>query len=444
VKRLLVAVGCLFAQPLVAAPPNIVLIVADDLGYGDLGCYGSSLHRTVHIDGLARQGIRLTDYHTAGSMCTPTRASILTGQYPQRFGRDFEGPLSGVRHRDRGLPHRAVTIAEVLKERGYATAFFGKWHLGYRPPWLPPSQGFDEFRGLVAGDGDHHSHIDRWGNEDWWHNNRIAMKKGYTADLITEHSLDFIQRNRDQPFFLLVSHLAIHFPWQGPDDPPHRVAGINYRDDKWGIIPEPANVRPHVKAMVEAIDHSTGRILDAIGSSGLGKRTIVVFTSDNGGYLNYGGRFHNISSNGDFRGQKGTLYEGGHRVPMIVSWPGTIAPAVTTQTAHSNDLFPTFASLAGADVEHLSLDGVDLSPLLFEARPMQDRTLYWREGDDWCVRRGPWKLTVQNERTELFNLDHDVAEQKNVADANEQRVAVLTKAWREWAADVDRSAAKPH
>ena len=164
-----------------AVPPNVVLIVADDLGYGDLGCYGSETNQTPHIDQLASHGVRFTDFHSAGPMCTPTRVSILTGQYQQRFGRLFDGPLSGENQRHLGLPSSAVTVAELLKAKGYTTACHGKWHLGFRSPHKPADQGFDEFRGLLAGDGDHHSHIDRYGNEDWWHNGSI--KNGRRATL---------------------------------------------------------------------------------------------------------------------------------------------------------------------------------------------------------------------------------------------------------------------
>jgi len=268
-------------------------------------------------DRLAAGGLRFTDFHSNGSMCTPTRAAMLTGQYQHRFGRKFDGPLSGEITRDHGLPHEAITIAEVLKKNGYATGMFGKWHLGYIPPWLPTSQGFDEFRGLGSGDGDHHTHIDRWGREDWWHNNQLDMQTGYTADLLTQYSVDFIEQHQDEPFFLYVPHLAIHFPWQGPNDPPHRTKGHDYGDDKWGIIPDPSNVGTHVKAMVESIDKSVGQIMAKLKQLDLHKNTLVIFTSDNGGYLNYGEKYQNISSNGPLRGQKGTLYEGGHRVPMI-------------------------------------------------------------------------------------------------------------------------------
>ena len=246
----------------------------------------------------------------------------------------FDGALSGRTARDHGLPLQAVTIAEILRPRQYATACFGKWHLGYIPPWLPTGQGFDVFRGLGSGDGDHHTHIDRSGREDWWHNNRIAMEEGYTADLLTRHSIDFIEQNEDAPFFLYLPHLAIHFPWQGPNDPPHRRQGKDYWNDKWGIIPDPENVAPHIKAMVESIDDSVGRIVAALERLQLTERTLVIFTSDNGGYLTYGSKYQNISSNGPLRNQKGSVYEGGHRVPAIFHWPGQIAPAVTPRNGN--------------------------------------------------------------------------------------------------------------
>lgn len=202
-----------------AHKPNIVLIMADDLGYGDLGCYGNDVNQTPHIDALAAGGLRFRDFHAAGPMCSPTRAATLTGLYQQRFGREFDTALDS---RDQlGLPHAAITIAELLKPHGYATACFGKWHLGYRPPLLPTNQGFDLFRGLGSGDGDFHTHIDRSGNEDWWHNDQLETVEGYTTDLLTRYSIEFIEAHRDRPFFLYVPHLAIHFPWQGPHDPGH-------------------------------------------------------------------------------------------------------------------------------------------------------------------------------------------------------------------------------
>ncbi|MCC7338376.1 MAG: sulfatase [Pirellulaceae bacterium] len=434
-----VFVCCLAYHSACASQPNIVFIMADDLGYGDLACYGSAVHHTPHLDALAAAGMRFTDFHSSGPMCTPTRAAALTGLYQQRFGSQFDTALSGVDDRDLGLPHEAVTIAEVLKPLGYSSACFGKWHLGYLPPWLPTSQGFDQFRGLASGDGDFHTHIDRSGSEDWWHNDQIEMTEGYTTDLLTQYSIDFIEQHRSQPFFLYVPHLAIHFPWQGPEDPPHRRKGMSYETDKWGVIPNPGNVAPHVKAMIESLDESVGKIVAALRKHDLQNNTLVIFTSDNGGYLTYGPNFRNISSNGPYRGQKTQLYEGGHRVPAIFTWPGKIQPSVSTATTHSIDLFPTIAALAGIETEGVRTDGHNLVPLLTGEASLPERMLFWRAHSRSAVRSGSWKLHRDGDKTELYDLDHDPGEQHDLAAQQPERVNRLIDAWNEWEADVSRS-----
>lgn len=434
--------ACSFSQAAEQQPPNIVLIMADDLGYGDLGCYGNKQVKTPHIDRLSAASLKFTDFHSAGAMCTPTRAAMLTGQYQQRFGPQFESALSGKSNHDIGLPHQALTMAELLKQQGYATACFGKWHLGYQPPWLPTNQGFDLFRGLTSGDGDHHTHVDRSGNEDWWHNNEVSMEKGYTADLLSKYSAEFMEANRERPFFLYVPHLAIHFPWQGPQDPPHRKAGQDYHTDKWGIIPDPNNVSPHTTAMIESLDQSVGEILAVLRRLDLEQNTLVIFTSDNGGYLNYGKQFQNISSNGPLRGQKATLYEGGHRVPCLIAWPGNITAGVTDQTAHSVDLLPTLAQAAGISATNFQTDGLDLSPLWQPGRTLADRDLFWRMGNNSAVRRGQWKLCLKNNRSELFNLETDLGEQQNLSAEHPEIVKSLSQALKEWEEDVDNSAKK--
>ncbi len=417
--------------------PNFVIILADDLGYGDIGCYGNTRHRTPALDRLAAEGLRFTDFHSNGAMCSPTRAALLTGLYQNRFGRKFESALSGSTGRGDGLPLEAVTLAELLREAGYATGAFGKWHLGYEAPFLPTRQGFDEFRGLLSGDGDHHTHRDREGGEDWWHDEQRVPEQGYTADLLTRHSVAFIERHRDRPFLLYVPHLAIHFPWQGPADPPHRTEARNYEPDKWGVTPDPGNVAPHVQAMVESLDASVGAIVAALQRLQLDRRTLVLFTSDNGGYLNYGQKFRQISSNGPLRGQKTELFEGGHRVPGIAWWPGRIAPGVSHDTALSFDLFPTFLALAG--VKAPPHDGVDLAPVLFGRQPLAGRTVFWRAGTRKAVRQGPWKLVrLGAEEPLLFHLAEDLGEQRSVAAQQPARVAELTQALARWEADVDR------
>lgn len=423
-------------------PLNIVLIMADDLGYGDLGCYGSTLNETPHVDALAKRGLRFTDFHASGPMCSPTRAATLTGQYQQRFGTRFDAALSGKTDYDHGLPHEAVTIAEWLKPQGYVSGCFGKWHLGYHPPWLPVDQGFDEFRGLASGDGDFHSQIDRLGREDWWSQNDRKPEVGYTTELVTAHSVDFINRHHDRPFFLYVPHLAIHFPWQGPNDPPHRVKGQNYLKDKFGVIPDRANVHPHVKAMIGALDESVGRIVSALARWKIQDRTLVIFTSDNGGYVSYAGGFKNISSNGPLRGQKTELYEGGHRVPMIVAWPGKIDVGVTHQTAHSIDLLATVAALTDTSIDEDQMDGVDLSPLLLRGESLPLRTLFWRTPNAMAVRRGPWKLFRQGRRTELYHLGNDLGEHVDLSATEPERTERLRKAWSAWESSVNSVATK--
>ncbi len=423
--------------------PNFVIILADDLGYGDLACYGNAINRTPHLDRMAAEGLRFTDFHSNGPMCSATRAALLTGLYQHRFGRQFEGALSAKAQPDDGLPLSAVTIADALGEAGYATGMYGKWHLGFHPPLMPPQQGFDDFRGLVTGGGDHHSHIDRSGHKDWWHNDEIEMERGYSTDLITQHSQEFIRQHKDEPFFLYVAHLAIHFPWQGPDDAGYRVEGEDYWNNKHGL-PRGSNVEPVTRKMIEALDGSVGEILATLKETGLDDKTLVVFASDNGGYLTYAGGFHDISSNGPYRGQKTELYEGGHRVPAIIRWPGRVNPGVCDATAMTFDLFPTLLEVAGrADrLESLDLDGVSLRPLLLdgtESGPceLSARPLFWRKGDTRAVRSGKWKFISHGDKAELYDLDEAMDESHDVAAAHPDTVAALRDKLRDWEADVD-------
>ena len=443
-RSLFGGIGCflalfLFPGEPVAGGPNVIVILADDLGYGDLGCYGSSLNRTPHLDQLASEGIRFTDFHSNGPMCTPTRAALLTGHYQQRLGRAFESALSGKAHYGTGLPHETETIAERLGEAGYATGCFGKWHLGYQPPFLPLDHGFETFRGLGSGDGDHHTHVDRSGRPDWWFDNERRPETGYTADLLVQHALSFIEAHRERPFFVYLAHLAIHFPWQGPGDPPHRRPGRDYWNDKWGIIPDRNNVAPHVKAMIEAMDRGVGQLVAALRQWGLERKTVVFFLSDNGGYTHYASSHQNISSNGRLRGQKTELFEGGHRVPAIAWWPGRITPAVSDATAMSFDLAPTIAGLASlATKERIPYDGVDLSSVLLGQGVLAPRSLFWRMDDEGAVRAGDWKWIKIGEKAPLlFNLAEDLSEANDLHGKLPQRSEQLRQqflAWeRQWA-----------
>ena len=421
----------------VHSTPNFVVILADDLGYGDIAAFGSKRNATPHLDRMAREGVRFTDFHSNGPMCTPTRASLLTGLYPQRFGEQFESALSGIEDYDTGLPLEAVTLPETLSDAGYVTGMYGKWHLGYQPPHMPSNQGFDDFRGLASGDGDHHSHIDRSGRPDWWHNEELSPEDGYGVNLITQHSVDFIRRHRDEPFFLYVAHLAIHFPWQGPDDKGYRVEGGNYHNlTKLGEL-DSLDVSAQVNKMVEAVDSSVGTILDALRDEGLAENTLVIFTSDNGGYLTYQGGYHNISENGPLRGQKTEVYEGGQRVPAIAWWPHTISPGVSDDLAATFDIMPTLLELAGVDRPH-PLDGVSLVPLLLGRDSLAPRTLFWRIRADSAAREGRWKLVLHdNNEPELYDLEEDVGETQDLSDEHPETVRALMDHLNTWAETVD-------
>jgi len=417
-----------------AGKPNVVVILADDLGYGDLGCYGATRLRTPHVDQLAREGLRLTDFHSNGAVCSPTRAGLLTGRYQQRSG--IEEALS---ERSPGLRADERTIAEYLKQAGYATGAFGKWHLGSRPDSaaLPNRQGFDEFRGSRHGGVDYASHVDRYGRLDWWHDEKPVVEPGYATDLLTDHAVHFIGGHRDEPFFLYLAHLAIHFPWMTAEDRAYREEGKNY-DNPSKVGPHsPEEITEVVNRMIERLDDSVGRVMEAIRALPPGRETLVIFTSDNGGYLSYGGA-KNVSSNGVLHGQKASMYEGGHRVPCIAWWPGRISAGKETDAVTMTmDFLPTFLELAGAAIpppgDPLAPDGVSLVPLLLRNEALQPRTLFWRAGDMKAVRQGPWKVMIEHGGPPaLFHLGNDLGERHDLAAAEPQRLRELLDALAKW------------
>ena len=420
--------------------PNIVLIVADDLGYGDIGCFGNRANRTPNLDRLAAEGMRFTDFHSNGPVCSPTRAALLTGRYQQRMG--IETAL-GEGHQV-PWPKNVTTVADRLREAGYATGAFGKWHLGMKEH--PLDHGFETYAGNMHGGVDYISHVDRYGNVDWWQDRNVRNEQGFNTTLVTHHSVRFIKEHKAGPFFLYVPYSAIHFPWMTPDDEAYRKEGERYTDlSKLGPH-RSGRLQPVVRRMIEELDRGVGRIMATLRECNLKERTLVWFISDNGGYLDYGGRYRDeISNNGPLCGQKGSLYEGGHRVPAIASWPGRVkAGCDTHEVATTMDLMPTFLELAGLELPqsdvYNALDGISLTDLLLKGKPLSKRILFWRCGRQRAVRKGPWKLIRHGSRDpELYNLAADVGERRNLADSNPRLLRQLLSALDEWEADIDDS-----
>jgi arylsulfatase A len=439
------------ADRITAEKPNVVVILADDLGYGDPGGYYGGKAKTPNLNRLAKEGMLFTDFHSNGAMCSPTRAAFLTGRYQQRLGIETALPTDwddeGI-----GSDHNKneITIAEYLAEAGYSSAIYGKWHLGKHASANPVHHGFDDFRGQTCGCGDYFSKLDRNGYKDWWHNDKLSFQEGYSTDVISDNSVRFIEKNKSQPFFLYVAYTAIHFPWQTAEDYDLeiRVEGGDFTSSNPGSKSKlgphaKENVPSAVRSMIEKMDEGVGRILRTLKEQGLDKNTLIFFSSDNGGYLSYNqNAWPAVSSNGPLRGQKGQLYEGGHRVPAIARWPGKIrAGIVSNQTAMTFDLLPTVLDVldisAPAKARPYSFDGQSLLPLLLENKPIDERPLFWRTGNQKAVRYGEWKLVLnKNAPPELYNLNMDIGETNNIASQYPEETGRLTSILDSWEEDV--------
>ncbi len=413
---------------------NVVIILADDLGYGDLSCYGNPAFQTPHLDALAAEGTRLTDFHSSGPVCSPTRAGLLTGRYQGRAGIPGVINADPKQNRHHGLHTHEFTFAELLRPAGYTTAIFGKWHLGYEKKFNPVHHGFDRFGGYVSGNVDYVSHYDRMGIYDWWEGLETVEEEGYTTHLITQHAVEFIEENKDRPFCVYIAHEAPHSPWQGPQDPPVRGPKALRENAVRGD-----EIKRAYREMVQEMDKGAGEVVATLKRLDLAERTLVFFFSDNGGTR--------VGSNGPLRGHKGQLWEGGHRVPAIAWWPGRIKAGMTCdELAVSLDLMPTMLALAGAQVpEGHKLDGVNLLPVLLEGQSLGERTLFWSYGNQHAMREGPWKLVItERERksprggqpVELFNLAEDPGETDNLADQFPERLKSMRETIHAWQADV--------
>lgn len=421
------------AQPGSRARPNVVLIMTDDVGYGDIGSYGAPDVRTPHIDGLARDGVRLTDFYANGATCTPTRTGLISGRYQQRFG--LEAPLGagGAADRERGLAPTGHSLPQLLKGNGYATALIGKWHLGWAAEYSPGAHGFDRFFGFKSGYTDYYHHTDVAGRPDLFEDDRPVEVPGYMTDLITARSVRFIEQNARRPFFIDVAYNGAHWPYQVPDRPSR--ARDNGRH--LGPMDDSTSTRAEYVAMLERVDQGVGTILRTLDSLGLRENTIVIFTNDNGGEW--------LSRNTPLFHNKGTVWEGGIRVPAIVRWPGRIpAGRVSGQVGITMDLTASILAVTGTPVPaDARLEGIDLFPVLEARAPTIERTLFWRVAGNrpqQAVRSGDWKLLFDGPRPLLFDLRADIGERNNVIGERSDIARRLRALLAAWQADVDTEA----
>jgi arylsulfatase A len=432
--------GCLgmFAKDAGARQPNVILIYTDDQGSVDVNCYGAKDLITPSLDDLAIRGVRFTQFYAAAPVCSPSRAAMLTGRVPQRAG--VPGNVSSM-HGKSGMPAEQVTIAEMMKQAGYATAHVGKWHLGYTPETMPTGQGFDSSFGHMGGCIDNWSHFFYWqgpNRHDLWQNGEHIWRDGeFFPDLMVQQGHDFIEQNKDQPFFLYWAINLPHYPLQGTD---------KWRK-KYEHLPAP---RRMYNAFVSTMDESIGKLLAKLDELKLREDTIVIFQSDHG-HSHEERTFGGGGSAGPYRGAKFSLFEGGIRVPAMISWPGKLpAGEVRSQMATACDWMPTIADLAGVERPDRKLDGRSIAKVIRSSEAESPhKQFHWQSGGgknpQWAVRDGDWKLIGNPRDTSnkapvgkgdarfLVNLADDVSEMKNLAGDNPEIVSRLEKlhdAWR--------------
>ena len=420
-----------------AEKPNAIFILVDDMGYGDIGPYGVTDVRTPHLDRMAREGVKLTDTYAAAPVCTPTRIAFLTGRYQQRTG--IEWAIHGIG--TPGLPASETSVASMVKKNGYVTGLMGKWHMGGTPETGPNAHGFDEFFGHLGANIDFFTHrevVPHCCRPDLFENGEPVKEEGYMTDLITERSVDFIERHAGKPFFLFVSYNAPHWPFQPPD----RL---------WVATPENRleGTREDYNGMVKRIDDGVGQILDVLEKRGLSENTLVIFTSDNGG--------ERLSRTAPFFNHKATLWEGGIRVPGLVRWPKHLPSGKTSdQAVITMDFSATILAATGsAPPEGRTLDGIDIVPILSGKEPPQERIFYWRVpflGDCkpqlpyWqcsiqkAVRKGDWKYVRDGvEQVDmLFDLKTDPSERKTLTYEKPELVEEMKRLVASWEQDVDQ------
>jgi len=396
-------------------PVNLLILYADDLGWGELGCQGSKDIPTPNIDSIAKNGLRCTQGYVAATYCSPSRAGLMTGKYPTRFGHEFNSTAN-----KSGLVLEERTIADRFKEKGYATACVGKWHLGNSAPYHPTKRGFDEFFGTLANTPFYHptNFIDSRVSPDV---QKIEDDDFYTTDAYADRAVDWLDKQRNKPWFLYLPFNAQHAPLQAPKKYLDRFPNIT--DEK----------RQLFAAMMSAMDDAVGRVLTKIRDMGQENNTLVFFIGDNGGPTQ-----STTSNNGGLKGFKSTTYEGGPRVPFLIQWKGTLPEGKTYDLPVVNlDVLPTAWAAVGGSADALpKIDGVNLLPYLKgEKTDRPHETLYWRFGPQWAIRHGDWKLVVARgggPKPELYNLGKDPFESKDLADEQPDTVKTLQGMWNAW------------
>jgi arylsulfatase A-like enzyme len=421
------AVGILQLHPVAAADrPNIVVILTDDQGYADVGFRGTGDVKTPALDRLTAEGVRFDNAYANCPVCSPTRAALLTGCYPDIVG--VPGVIRTHAESSWGfLDPQAPLLPAVLKEAGYHTAIIGKWHLGLTEPNTPLSRGFDHFHGFLGDMMDDYNNHRRHGVNYMRKNRETITPEGHATDLFTDWAIDYLQSRVDapEPFFLYLAYNAPHTPIQPPEEFVQRIRQRH---------PDLSPTRAKLVAFIEHMDQGIGRVLDALDETKLAEKTLVIFASDNGGDIRPG------ANNKPWRDGKGTMYEGGIRVPMSARWPGKIEAGSTDRIALSMDIFPTVCEAAGVEPPS-TIDGVSFLPtLLGKEQPSEDRTLIWVrregnqfEGQDWyAVRQGDWKLVQPSPfaRPELYDLANDPGETQDLREQQPRMYNTLTRAWR--------------
>lgn len=395
--------------------PNVVLIVADYMGYSDIGPYGATDIRTPSLDGLAADGVRFSDYYAAAPICGPSRAALMSGYYPARVGLE-----SNISSADEGLSSKHNTLVRELDAAGYTTGLVGKWHLGSGPDFSPAAHGFDSFFGFHAWTLGYHNHLTSGGEPGLYRGDEVVDEPGYLTDLFTDEATAFIETNAERPFFLYLAYNTGLPPYQGPDLPESEW------DTGWDVNEAG---RDDLVAMIEAMDRGIGRVLDALRDQGLEENTLVLFTYDHGGR-------HLVRSDPLFHGFA-TLWEGGIRVPLIVRWPQRFGGDTTfEEPAIAMDVTATILDAAGRGAAIPQLDGVSLLPALEHPEGGSERTFCWRIGSprarQKAVRRGRWKYVVDGGTQFLFDLDADIGERHNSFAEHPEIVRELRDALAEW------------